>query len=251
MLPFEPTAAHVLLVVAAFVAAGLCKGVLGFGIPLVSVPILTGVMHPATTISVLAVPIVVANVWQSIEGGYTKGVLRRFWPAAVAIVVGSIIGAQFLTEVDPAATQFLIGVVVIVFSASQFKTIIIPHPEDGEAWLTPVVGFASGVLGGITTFFGPLMILYLVALRLTKNEFVATMALLYLIGVLPLFAVLAWKGVLGAGELATSAAGTVIVLSAMAVGRWLRDRVSQELFRKALLLVLIVMGLNMIRRALM
>jgi len=143
MLPFEPTVAQILLVAAAFVAAGFCKGVLGFGIPLVSVPILTGVMHPATTISVLAVPIVVANVWQSVEGGYTRGVIRRFWPAAVAVVVGSIIGAQFLTEVDPAATQFLIGVAVVLFSASQFRTIIVPYPGGREAWLTPVVAFAA------------------------------------------------------------------------------------------------------------
>ncbi len=249
MLPFEPTFAQVLLVVAAFAAAGLCKGVLGFGIPLVSVPILTGVMHPATTISVLAVPIVVANVWQSVEGSYSKGVLRRFWPAVLAIVAGSLIGAQFLTEIDPAATQFLIGVIVVAFSASQLRTFVIPPPGDREAWLTPVVGFAAGVLGGITTFFGPLMILYLVALRLTKNEFVATIALLYLVGAIPLFAVLAWKGVMGVGELATSVVGTLIILTAMAVGRWLRERISQDLFRKALLLALIVMGLNMIRRA--
>ena len=54
---------------------------------------------------------------------------------------------------------------------------------------------------------------------------------------------------MGVGELATSVVGTLIILTAMAVGRWLRERISQDLFRKALLLALIVMGLNMIRRA--
>ncbi len=251
MLPFEPTVQSLLLVVVAFFAAGLCKGVLGVGTPLVAVPILTGVMHPATTISVLAVPMVLANIWQSIEGGGVAEVVRRFWPAAPASIVGAVIGAQFLTEIDPGTVQLLIGVVVVLFSASQFKTFNVPHPGAREAWLTPCVGFASGLLGGITTFFGPPLILYLVALRLTKDAFVASIALLYLVGTVPLFTVLAWKGVLGSGEFVTSVAGTVVILTAMALGRWLREKVSQEVFRKALLLALVLMGLNMIRRSLM
>ncbi|MDP6707005.1 MAG: sulfite exporter TauE/SafE family protein [Alphaproteobacteria bacterium] len=251
MLPFEPTFASFLLVAVAFFAAGLCKGVLGVGTPLVAVPILTGVMHPATTISVLAVPMVLANIWQSVEGGGAGEVVRRFWPAAPASLVGAVIGAQFLTEVDPASIQLLIGAVLALFAASQFKSFVVPHPGDREVWLTPCVGFASGLLGGITTFFGPPLILYLVALRLTKDAFVASIALLYLVGTVPLFTVLAWKGVLGPSELVTSLAGTVVILAAMALGRWLRQRVPQEAFRRALFVVLVLMGLNMIRRALM
>ena len=83
------------------------------------------------------------------------------------------------------------------------------------------------------------------------SPFVASIALLYLVGTVPLFTVLAWKGVLGSGEFVTSVAGTVVILTAMALGRWLREKVSQEVFRKALLLALVLMGLNMIRRSLM
>lgn len=251
MLPFEPTVENLLLVAVAFFAAGLCKGILGIGIPLIAVPVLTGVMHPATTISVLAVPIVAANVWQSFEGGKAGSVLRRFWPVAATLIIGSALGAQFLTEIDPITAQFLLGAIVVLFSISQFRTLVIPHPGKKEAWLSPLVGFVSGCLGGIATFFGPPLIMYLVALRLPKHEFVPTIALLYLIGTVPLFMVLTWKGVLGAGEFATSIAGTVIVLGAVVFGRQLRGIVSQELFRKGLLIVLVLMGANMIRRAIM
>lgn len=251
MLPFEPTVENLLLVAIAFFAAGLCKGILGIGIPLIAVPVLTGVMHPATTISVLAVPIVAANVWQSLEGGQTGAVLRRFWSIAVTLIIGSALGAQFLTEIDPITAQFLLGVIVVLFSVSQFSTVAIPHPGGKEAWLNPCIGFFSGCLGGVATFFGPPLVMYLVALRLPKHEFVATIALLYLIGTIPLFIVLAWNGVLGAGEFVTSLAGTAIILGAVVFGRRLREIVSQELFRRGLLVVLVLMGLNMIRRAVM
>ena len=54
MLPFEPTYLNLALVVIAFLVAGASKGVLGVGIPLIAVPVLSGVMHPATTLAVLA-----------------------------------------------------------------------------------------------------------------------------------------------------------------------------------------------------
>ena len=70
MLPFEPTFLNVFLVVLAFLAAGTSKGVLGVGIPLIAVPVLSGVMQPATTLAVLAVPVLM-----SISGKHSKVVV--------------------------------------------------------------------------------------------------------------------------------------------------------------------------------
>lgn len=250
-LPFEPTAWNMAMVVLAFAAAGLCKGILGIGIPLIAVPLLTGVMHPAVTISVLATPIVVANLWQGFEGGRAGRVTKRFWPVMVTLIAGSAMGAQFLTEIDPVTAQLILGVIVVVFSLSQFKTLVIPDPSAREKWLSPVVGLVAGWLGGVATFFGPVLVMYLVALRLSKDMFVSTIALLYLIGTVPLFIVLAWKGVLGQEELILSLAGTAIVMAFVVVGRRLRTVISSDRFRQGLLIVLVLMGLNMIRRAVM
>ena len=61
MLPFEPTLFNLMIVAFAFLAAGTSKGVLGVGIPLIAVPALSGVMHPATTLSEIALPIMLSN----------------------------------------------------------------------------------------------------------------------------------------------------------------------------------------------
>ncbi|MEK9671452.1 MAG: sulfite exporter TauE/SafE family protein [Rhodospirillaceae bacterium] len=250
-LPFEPTTWNIVLVVIAFTAAGLSKGVLGIGIPLISVPLLTGIMHPALTISVLAIPILSSNVWQALEGGRSSVVAKRFWNILVALVIGAGLGAQFLTSADPLTAQMVIGVIVILFSLTQFKTLTIPDPGLKEKWLSPVIGFIAGVIGGIATFFGPVLIPYLISLRLSKDMFVSTIAVLYLMGTLPLFALLAWKGVLGQKELILSAIGTVFVMGGVVVGRKLRNVISQEVFRRGLLILLVIMAFNMIRRAVM
>lgn len=252
MLPFDPTPLNVALVATAFFVAGISKGVIGVGIPLISVPVLSGVMHPASTISVLALPIVLSNIWQALEGRRFGLTLRRFWPAVITIVIGSLLGAQFITTIDQQAAQIVLGVVVLLYAGSQLLKLVIPPPPPAteKAW-TAVAGFMSGCLGGFAAYFGPPMIMYMLALRVTKDEFISGTAMLYLIGALPLFATLAWKGVLGGTELTLSAAGTVLILGAMVIGRWLRDKVSQEAFRKALLVVLLIMALNMLRRGLL
>jgi hypothetical protein len=251
MIPFAPTVTNIALIIVAFAAGGTVKGVLGIGIPLIAVPMLAGIMPPATTISLLVIPILVANVWQSLQGGYLVAALRRFWPALVTLVLGSAIGAQFLTTVDPATALLVLGVIVIVFSLSQLFAIDFPPPGRSERWLTPAIGLGAGLLGGIATFFGPPLVMYLVALRLSKDEFVGTIALLYLIGSIPLFVILAMRDVLGWVELGTSIVGALIVLLGIVFGRWLRGKVSQAAFRKALLVFLVVMGFNLIRRGLM
>ena len=92
--------------------------------------------------------------------------------------------------------------------------------------------------------------MYLLALKVTKEEFVSCAGMLYLIGIIPVFATLVYKDVLGRPELMLSGIGVVLILTAVFFGTWLRGRISQQIFRKALLVILIAMALNMLRRGL-
>jgi hypothetical protein len=252
MLPFDISLANIMLVFAAFFAAGTSKGVLGVGIPLIAVPALSGVMHPATTVSVLALPIFLSNVWQSVEQRRFRNTVRRFWPALPMVAIGSVIGAQFITTIDAVTAHLVLGVIVTTYALSQLAHVSVPAPsaQTEKPW-TAAAGLVSGFLGGLAAYFGPPWIMYLVALRVNKDDFIAAAAMLYMVGITPLCAVLIIKGVLGGPELILSAFGTAVIFAALLFGRWLRDRISQEVFRKALLLVLVVMGANMIRRGLM
>lgn len=252
MLPFDPTPATISLVVIAFLVAGTSKGVLGVGIPLIAVPALSGVMHPATTLSVLALPIVLSNLWQAFEGRRFRQTFSRFWPAIPTMIIGGILGAQFITSIDPKSAQTVLGIIVLTYAISQLASIRIPTPRPSheKAWTT-FVGFVSGLLGGFAAYFGPPVIMYLLALRVTKEEFVSCAGMLYLIGIIPVFSTLIYKGVLGKPELLLSGVGAILILAALAFGTWLRGRISQEFFRKTLLVILIAMALNMLRRGLL
>ena len=112
------------------------------------------------------------------------------------MIIGGFLGAQFITAIDPRTAQSVLGVTVLVYAVSQLVNIRIPTPSvSAERIWTPIVGFLSGLLGGVAAYFGPPVIMYLLALRVTKEEFISSAAMLYLIGIVPVLATLVLEGV--------------------------------------------------------
>jgi hypothetical protein len=67
-----------------FLLAGLVKGVIGLGLPTVSMGLLSLVMAPAKAASLLIVPSFVTNVWQLAAGPSFERLARRLWPCSQA-----------------------------------------------------------------------------------------------------------------------------------------------------------------------
>ena len=166
---FEPTFAILLYIALVYVLSGVVKGVLGIGLPLVSIPLLAGTVGPITAMSLLAVPTVVINLWQTAQSGYMGGALKRFWAAYPLLIGGVIVGVAFLTSLDSKAVFVLVGAVVILIALAQLLPFNLTIPHRSERWATPAIGIVSGLLGGISSFLGPLMAMYLMALRVTKG----------------------------------------------------------------------------------
>ena len=108
----------------------------------------------------------------------------------------------------------------------------------------------AGVLGGVSGIWGPPLLMYLITLDLPKTEMVRVQSIMFLLGSVVLFFAHLHSGVLDATTLPASVWMTVPTMIAMFVGYRVHDRLDQELFRKATLLVLVLPGLNLRRRGL-
>ena len=73
----DPT---ILFIAAVFALAGLVKGVIGLGLPTVSMGLLAMVMPPVQAAAVLVLPSLVTNLWQMMAGPALTVVARRLWP---------------------------------------------------------------------------------------------------------------------------------------------------------------------------
>ncbi|MDX1431570.1 MAG: sulfite exporter TauE/SafE family protein [Gammaproteobacteria bacterium] len=229
--------------------AGTVKGLLGIGIPIISISLLSLVLDVPTAAALLPIPILVANLWQSLTSGFAPAALARFWPLVLTLVVGTFVGARMLVGFDERVLLGVVGTVVLAFSLTGHFPVSLRVPRRGEAWIGALVGLLAGVLSGMTTIAGPPVIMFLFALRLDKDEFVGCISTLYLCASVPLIVAFGWVGVLGAEALVWSSAAVLPIFAGMMLGQWLRPRVSQEAFRRGLLVVLLLVALRLLQRA--
>ena len=84
-------------VAAAFLLAGLVKGVTGLAMPTAGVGLLSLAMPPAHAAALVVVPALITNVWQMMSGPGLGSLLRRLWPMQLAICLGTWASASLIT----------------------------------------------------------------------------------------------------------------------------------------------------------
>ncbi len=230
--------------------SGLVKGILSIGLPLVGMPLLTLVVDVPTAVGILMVPLILSNLIQAIEGRGTVAMLKRFWPLIIFVVGGTFIGTALFAALDRHVLLLTVGALAIVLSTFSIMQPHVTVPRRMEPWLGPPVGFVAGVIGGMSTLFGPLLAVYVVGLKMPRDDFVKAISLLYLIAAICLTLGGTAQGTADAQILTWSAAGMIPVYGGMLVGQRIRRHVNPDQFRLLVLGVVWLTGVNLIRMGL-
>ena len=244
-----PPAALVALF-AVFVFGGVVKGVTGVGLPLVLVPLTAQFVPIPVAVALLTVPMVATNVTQAMEGGETLAAIRQLLPILAFVVVGLLVGVHLLLSIDRRLLSLILGISFLALAA---LLLLMPHVRIGDAtarWAGPMIGFAAGVLGGMSAMFGPPMIAYLVGRGTDPNSFVKQMAIFAFTASLTMLLALGGSGSMTGRDMLVSALAIIPIQAGMPLGRWLRRRTKPNWFRIAVLVVLALGGLDMLRRGL-
>jgi uncharacterized protein len=231
----------------ALVLSGVVKGILSLGLPLVGMPLLTLVVDLPTAVAILMIPLVLSNLIQAVEGSGTLAILKRFWLLIICLIAGAFLGTALFAALDRNVLLLIVGVLAIVLSTF---SILQPHviiPPRMETWLGAPVGFVSGLIGGMSTLFGPLLAIYVVGLKLPRDHFVKVISLLYLIAAVCLTIGGTAQGTAGVKELTWSAVAMIPVYAGMLIGQRVRRYIDPDQFRLLVLGVIWLTGANLIR----
>ena len=234
----------------ALIIGGVVKGVVGLGLPIITLGILLNFLPPLTVLGLLVAPILITNLWQALRAGNLLLPLSRFWPMIVIALIFLFIGAELIVAMDTAVLFGILGVFVVLFSASNLiKPPVHPLKPETEKWAGPLAGAMGGLLGGISGIWGSPMMMYFMMLKLDKDTFVRTVGLVWFSLAIP-FTFAYWRNGIFAGDvIGLSFAACVPGMIGIRIGEKIRQYIDQETFRKVMLVVLSVIGLNLIRRA--
>jgi uncharacterized membrane protein YfcA len=230
---------------------GVVKGVVGFALPLIMISGLSAILPPEIALAALLLPAALTNMWQAFRQGLGAAVqsLRGHWPF-MAIGLGVMaVAAQMVLDVPQWAFFGIIGGPVVIYASLQLMGLPIRVPARRRGLAVLLFGGLAGVLGGFAAVFGPPTVAYLMSRDAEKAEQVRVQGMMYFLGNVLLFGAHLRSGVLNADTIPL----TVLMLLPAFAGMWLgfklQDRMNKAQFLRATLVVLLIAGLNLVRRA--
>ena len=233
--------------------AGFVKGAIGFAMPLIMISAFAAFMPPPLALAALILPVVVTNSQQAFRQGVSAAwaTVVKYRRMIAMIVIFIVISAQFVLVIPAWLMLGLLGVPVTAFALVQLAgrdlRIQLRHRNGAEYAL----GTIGGLYGGISGVWGPPVIVYLVSVGAEKREAVRVQGVIFLIGGVVLLAAHLQSGVINDQTLPLSAALVVPSALGMWLGFRLQDRLDPLRFRRWILILLAITGLNLVREAVM
>ena len=158
-------------------------------------------------------------------------------------------GSTALTRVDLSLLSALLGALLVVYSTVNLAGLRFTITTRQELWVGPLAGLVNGILTGMTGSFVVPGVFFLQAIGLSRDMLIQAMGMLFTASTLALAVALQGNDLLTL-ELGTlSAAALLPAIIGMLLGQRIRQRLSEQLFRRVFFISLLMLGAYIIASA--
>jgi uncharacterized membrane protein YfcA len=237
---FEPL---LLFIAAAFLLAGFIKGVIGLGLPTVSMGLLAVTMQPSHALAIVIVPAIVTNIWQTFVGPYLRDIIRRLWPLMVGTVVGIWLNAGMLTGPYARYGTIVLGILLVIYAFIGLKKFSFTVARRHEKWIGGAVGVMTGMVSAATGVQVIPSMPFMQAIGMEKDELIQALGVFFTVATLALAFNLTSAGLLSAATALPGAVAMACSFAGMFIGQAVRSRLQPEAFRRWFLIAMIMLGI--------
>ena len=232
-----------LFVLFALVASAFIKGTLGLGFSTIALAILANVIELKTAISIVILPSLLSNLIVMLDAGHFRISIKTFLWMFVMAMPGMALGLQLLHQSDNTLSVSLLATVLILYGIWGLAN----HRFSIDmAWipkLNPLVGFVTGCINGATgSQIFPIMP-YLLSLNISKDMLVQTINVSFTFSSLIMLGSLFFTGTLDTDSILRYSLGIIPVAFGVWVGNKVRKKIREDLFRRLVMCLIIVLGI--------
>ncbi len=225
--------------------AGIVKGTTGFGSSLVAIPLLSLLFVSNEPRTMMITANVVLNILLIYENRsyFRLETIKKIIPLTLAGIVFTGVGLYISDNIDSQTLRYIIGVLIFVAIFNKLFTINL-HIKD--TILNRIIfGSFSGIGNGIASVDGPPVVLYLTSIDAKKQEFKSTLATHFLImGIIAVLMLFGTKSY--TTEILINMIYLVIsLIIGLVIGIIISSKLNERRFEKAVLVILIVLGISM------
>lgn len=237
-----------LVCLSAFLVGVSKTGIAGLGI--LAVALFASILPARESVGAVLVTLIAGDI-VAVAIYRREAVWSQLWRLFPWTAIGVVLGALAIGRIDDAGMRRLIGVVLIALIALAFARRLRGSPESDEErtparWISVLTGIMAGVTTMVANASGPIMVIYLLSLRLPKLLFIGTAAWFF-------FAVNLFKlpfsvglGLITAESLAVSLRLVPFAVVGALAGRRIVLTIDQQRFEQLALALTLVAGVRLL-----
>ena len=236
---------EILWIIAVVAVAAFAQSLAGFGFGLLAVPMMTLLVdaHDAVIVATM-----IGTVSTAVQAVLDREHCE--WPTArrlsIAAYVGMPLGLFAFVIVSESAMRLILGVVVLLATLVLARGFTFTGRSRLMEWM---MGVSSGVLSTSTSTNGPPLVFLLQARQMEATSFRATINTVFALSNFGAIALFAATGNVEVDGMLAAAASLPILFLALRAGYALRPRVDGSVFRKLVLVMLVLSGVSVLSSA--
>ncbi|HEY1764672.1 MAG TPA: sulfite exporter TauE/SafE family protein [Opitutaceae bacterium] len=213
------------------------------GLSLIFVSIFAGIM-PARRSTGLVLPLLMVGDLVAFIHYRRHAQWGHVWRLMPWAMTGVVIGFFAVGHMNDQQARFAIGLIVLGLAVLYIVRRLRPKRDDEEhpRWFAPVIGILAGFTTLVANAAGPLAVIYMLAMRLPKMEYMGTTAVFFMLLNYFKLPFMVGLGLVSRQSLSVNLLLLPAVLAGAWFGRWLLIRINQRVFENIVLGLAVIAG---------
>jgi len=227
-----------------FAFAGIVKGIIGMGLPTISLVVLTLILDIETAITMIVIPSFVTNLWQAVTGKYLRELIREFWFYLILSGLSVYVGTSLFFNMSNNVPTLLLALIIIFYSIMVLTGKTIPFLNKHLFFSKSFIFSSNGILAGLTGTLIVPGVFYFQSLNFEKEKLLQALGIHFSILSLFLgFSKSYHKTIFDFEMLFLSSTSCISAFIGMFIGRVILKKINERMFRKIFLFSLLIIGI--------
>ena len=225
-----------------YVLCGVIKGSIGFGMPTVSISLLSFILDVKIIIALILIPTLVVNIYQLSRGGNFKKIISETKYFLIFSTLFIFPGAYLLTIINSNIIILFIAIILLINSALFLFKINFKLPFYNKPITQIFVGAVNGVIIGMTSIYTMPLIFLLQSLNYNKNTTIQFLGIAFFL--YPLGQIISFSNfdLLSSEIFLNSLIILIPIFFGLFIGQKIRYQISETLFQKSFYIMLLFMS---------
>ena len=246
---FGITSYLILLTTVVFFVAGIVKGSIGMGLPIVSITLLSFYASPRLAMTLIIVPTLVTNFLQYYRSADRVDMVLSNKYLLVSLFVCTFSFSYFSFSLEQKTLSFLLGLMIFIFIIYRWTGFSLSFGLRFDKIIQVVSGAIIGTAAGFTHVWAPTIAILLLIRKANKDQFVGLTGLYIFVGSLGLFSTHYFFELLDSQTLILSTLMIFPSVLGFLLGEKIRSFISEKFFEKLLLVFLLISSFNLLHES--